>query len=151
MAGIGHAATNRLVQNRFTNCPTTPETDYYYDGAAFSFDGQDYASATNQNGYRTGMRVNGSNAAIWTYDPRGRVTGEQRMFIEAAYSMGWTYNSADLPTTMTYPDNEEVTHVYNSRMLVETLTGSAAYVTGTAYDASGRGCHQIVGGQMPST
>jgi hypothetical protein len=28
---------------------------------------------------------------------------------------GFTYNSADLPKTMTYPDDEVVTFIYNSK------------------------------------
>ena len=87
----------------------------------------------------------GSGSTAWTYDPRGRVTGEQRMFIGAAYSTGWTYNPADLPDTMTYPDGEEVTYEYNSRMLLDTLNGSAAYVTGTEYDAAGRVTSRLLG------
>jgi hypothetical protein len=39
---------------------------------------------------------------------------------------------------MTYPDGEEVTYEYKSRMLVDTLSGAANYVTGTEYDAAGR-------------
>jgi hypothetical protein len=36
----------------------------------------------------------------------------------------WTYNSPDLPATMTYPDGEVVTHNYNNRMLLNSLIGT---------------------------
>jgi hypothetical protein len=99
------------------------------------------------------MRVNGSNAATWTYDTRGRVTAEQRMFaaVPTPYTTSWTYNPADLPVTMTYPDGEVVTNTYDTdRMLLNRVTatgtfGSATYVDSTSYDAAARVTDRTLG------
>ena len=55
------------------------------------------------------------------------------------YTTRWTYNSADMPKTMIYPDGEVVTTNYNSRMLLDTLgsTGNS-YVGSSTYDSAGR-------------
>ena len=62
-----------------------------------------------------------------------------------AFTTRWSYNSADLPVSMTYPDNETVQYTYNSRMLLETLTGDDDYVTATSYDLAGRMTQRVLG------
>ena len=39
---------------------------------------------------------------------------------------------------MTFPDSEVVTYTYDSRMLLDSLTGTSNYVTDTQYDSAGR-------------
>lgn len=74
----------------------------------------------------------------WAYDTRGRVTSET-VNAGTAYTTQWTsYNSADLPLTMQYPDGENVNYTYNSRMLLDSVIGTSTYVASTTYDSAGR-------------
>jgi len=66
---------------------------------------------------------------------RGIVSAAQRRATETST---WTYNAADLPLTMTYPDSEVVTFGYNNRMLLDTVIGTSTYVGSTTYDSAGR-------------
>jgi RHS repeat-associated protein len=64
---------------------------------------------------------------------------------------GWTYNSADLPITMKYPDNEIVTYTYDSRMLLDTVIGNSTYVSDTQYDSAGRLLTRTLGNGLTQT
>jgi YD repeat-containing protein len=50
----------------------------------------------------------------------------------------FTYNSADLPVTMTYPDDEVVTFTYNNNMLPTSVSGTNTYAQSIAYDSANR-------------
>ena len=41
-----------------------------------------------------------------------------------SYTTSWTYNSADLPVTMIYPNGETVNFSYNAQMLLQGLSSS---------------------------
>ncbi len=103
-----------------------------------------YDSGVNGKGRRTGM-TDASGSTAWSYDARGRMLSESKTLTSAGtFKTAWTYNSADLPLTMTYPGGssgqagEVVTYGYNSRMLLNSLTGDSNYVTSTVYDSAGR-------------
>jgi YD repeat-containing protein len=107
-------------------CGTQVSTIYTYD------------ATTNGKGLRTGMN-DASGITLWTYDTRGRLDSESRNITGAGiFDTSWTYNSADLPITMTYPDDEEVAYDYNNRMLLNSVTGTSTYVASTIYDSVGR-------------
>ena len=100
-------------------CPTSPilAVTYAYD------------QGTNGKGHRTSM-TDSSGSTTWTYDARGRITQEAKVISGAGtFNTAWTYDSADLQTTIQYPaDNngnlgEIVTTNYtNDNNLINTLT-----------------------------
>ena len=90
--------------------------------------------------------IDGSSAThptLWEYDERGRLKKESKRIDTSTGSTftfytSFTYNSADLPVTMTYPDGEVVTNTYDDRMALETVIGNNAYVSNINYDSAGR-------------
>ncbi|NOH04075.1 MAG: DNRLRE domain-containing protein [Chloroflexi bacterium] len=114
--------------NGSCGAPLAYDVDYHYDTGA------------NGLGRRTGMSP-ASDSTSWMYDARGRLESELKTISSQSFSTSWTYNSADLPVTMTYPDNETLTYSYNSRMMLTTVTsslGGTTYVSSSSYDAAGR-------------
>ena len=72
---------------------------------------------------------------MWTYDARGRVVTEAKQFTGfGQYNTSYTYNSADLPITMTYDAENRLVSV----------TGAAT--ANFTYDADGRQVKSVVGG-----
>ena len=123
---------NRLTGKTYgTGCPTTPAVSYTYD-------------QNNQLGYRTSM-TDGSGSSAWTYDARGRVTNETKVILGQTFTTGWSYNSADLPVSMTHPDSEVVSSTYLPQMALNTLAGTDTYLQATAYDSAGRVREQTYG------
>jgi RHS repeat-associated protein/CSLREA domain-containing protein len=110
-------------------------------GTPLNFDvDYNYDEGTNGIGRRTSM-YDASGSTSWMYDARGRLVTEQKTISGQSFITSWTYNSADLPVTMAYPDGEVLTYEYNNRMMLERLTsslGGVAYVDSTQYDAAGR-------------
>ena len=110
------------------NCGQQVSVDYNYDFGA------------NGKGRRTSMSNISNGQTVynsWTYDARGRVYGET-LQIGASYTTYYGYNSADLLTSITYPDGETVNNTYDDRMLLQTVIGYSTYVFGAAYDSAGR-------------
>ncbi len=124
---LSYDLLNRLTSKASSGagCGTQVNTSYTYD------------LGTNGKGRRTGMS-DASGSSAWTYDWRGRMLTETKIISGQSFTTGWTYNSADLPVTMTYPDGEVVTNTYAPQMLLETVSGSSPYVTSTSYDSAGR-------------
>jgi len=123
---LSYDALNRLTNKSSSgSCGTQINTTYTYD------------VGVNGTGRRTSM-TDTSGSTGWTYDSRGRLILETKTISGYSYSTQFAYNSADLLTATTYPDGEVVTNEYNSRMLLNALTGTNSYVTGTAYDEAGR-------------
>ena len=97
--------------------------------------------------------TSGSISNSWTYDLCGRVASETVM----GYKTSYTHNLADLVTSMTYPTDanggqgEEVTYAYNSRMLLNTVSGTNSYVTSTGYDSAGRITSRALGNTLTQT
>ena len=73
------------------------------------------------------------------------MTSEQKTISGSVYTTGWAYNSADLPTTMSYPDSEVVTYTYDARMLLNSVAGTDNYVPSSAYDSAGRLTNRALG------
>ncbi len=108
------------------NCGTQVSTAYTYD------------QGPNGKGRRTGM-TDASGSTTWGYDARGRVISETKTITgQPAFTTFQSYNSADLPETMTYPDGEVVTNTYTPQMLLDTVSGTSNYVTDSTYDSAGR-------------
>jgi RHS repeat-associated protein len=146
---ITYDSLNRPLTKTSSNCPgnvgATPAVTYTYD------------SGTNGIGRRASMGVSGGDYTSWSYDLRGRIVSENKQTLPGGghFITGFTYNSADLPATITYPDNEVVTFGYNNRMAVEkvyndngtpaNLTDDINYALTVAYDSASR-VKQIVRG-----
>jgi len=126
---LGYDSLNRLTSKGSSGagCGTQVNTTFTYD------------VGTNAIGRRIGMNDD-SGSAAWTYDARGRVTQENKVISGQSFTTAWTYNSADLPVTMTYPDSEVLTYGYNSDGSLDTVTSSlgSTYVADTQYDEAGR-------------
>jgi RHS repeat-associated protein len=88
-----------------------------------------------------------SGSTSWVYDSRGRVVDENKTLngVTDPYHTGFTYNSADLPVSMTYPGGEVVSTDYLPQMAIKSVTGLADYATNSRYDASGRLVHREYG------
>jgi len=135
---------NRLTGKSYSGCPSTPGVTFTYD------------QGTGQLGYRTGMAMSdGSVSVTWSYDARGRLVDESKAINGmGTYHSQWTYNSADLPSTMTYPaDNannlgETVTYTYLPQMALDSLVGQSTYQQSATYDAAGRMITQVLGSNV---
>ncbi|MBI1855427.1 MAG: RHS repeat protein, partial [Chloroflexi bacterium] len=100
---LGYDSLNRLQSKASTgSCGQQITLNYYYDAddpITPAYDPPRYINT--QIGRRTGMS-DGSGQTAWTYDLRGRLTQEAKGIIGASlFTTSWTYNSADLPVTMT--------------------------------------------------
>ncbi|HMN00461.1 MAG TPA: RHS repeat-associated core domain-containing protein [Anaerolineales bacterium] len=118
---------NRVTGKSYSNCPATTAVTYTYD------------VGTNGKGRRTSMGISGADYTSWTYDERGRVVTEAKQITGGGqFVTSFTYNSADLPVTMTYPDGEVLDYDYNNDMRLTSIAGLADYVQSIAYDSAGR-------------
>ena len=88
--------------------------------------------------------TDGSGTTIWEYDARGRIVLESKSVIDGTTDLGtyvtrWTYNAADLVTSMTYPNLETVTNNYLAQGVLNGMSSQAVnFITSTAYDLNGR-------------
>ncbi|HZQ08179.1 MAG TPA: hypothetical protein VFD70_16465, partial [Anaerolineae bacterium] len=85
-------------------------------------------------GRRTGMS-DPSGSTSWVYDKQGRVTSTTQTITGAPanpYNTSFTYDAMDRLSKTTYPDNEQVTQLYNNQGLPGTL---GSYVTASDYNA----------------
>jgi RHS repeat-associated protein len=123
---------NRLIGKHYQTDDSCPTSNPTYN-SSYTYD-----SGTNGKGHRTGMS-DASGSTTWTYDSRRRISSESKVITGGGtYNTSWTYNSADLPLTMTYPGGEVVTNTYNTRMLLNSVIGTNTYVSDTDHDSAGR-------------
>ena len=118
---------NRLTgkSSSGTGCSTQVSSSYSYD------------SGTYGKGQRTGNSSNGMTNA-WVYDSRGRLSSETITIGGSNYTTSMSYNSADMPVSMTYPGNEVVQYGYTPQMTLNSLAGTSTYLTSSQFDAAGR-------------
>jgi len=155
------ALSNLKIQTDTRGCTLTLEYDDLnrldtktssgtYCGQQVSVD-YDYDEGINGIGRRTSMEDD-SGSTEWVYDERGRLKNESKTINgHSAFITEWTYNSADLPSTMTYPDEEVVTYEYNDRMLLEYVSGADTYVYNLDYDSAGRMITRELGNSLTQT
>jgi RHS repeat-associated protein len=129
---------NRLQEKSYSDCPesvaATSTVTYGYDYGTYGA------------GFRTSMSDgSGTNPTRWEYDTRGRLAQETKYIGSSPFVTAWEYNSADLPITMTYPDDEEVTFHYDSRALLDSVSGTDTYISDTQYDSAGRAKSRTLG------
>ncbi|MGB4802405.1 MAG: hypothetical protein WBV59_07095, partial [Anaerolineae bacterium] len=138
--GFDYDGLNRLTQKRQSGGGSSGVVL-----ADYSYDASDGATQFGK-GRRTGMRayVGGdvNNSASWTYDKRGRVTAETHTIDGEAYTLGYTYDSADRVRRLIYPTQsaETVNLAYTTQGLPARMYSSVDYVrSGNAvYDEAGR-------------
>ena len=130
---------NRLTGKHYRSddsCPSSPTMNVVYT----------YDTGTYGKGHRTYMSDPSGNTT-WMYDNRGRMQTEVKTISGSSFTTSWTYNAADLPQTMTYPDNEVITYQYLPQGLLDKLysnlkpdgtSGTYYLVQNTIYDVAGR-------------
>ncbi len=134
---LSYDALDRVTQKSYAavnsgSCgAATATVSYGYD--AFS------AGTNYGRGKRTSM-TDGAGSTTWLYgDVRGRLTRETKSITGGgSFVTEWTYDAADLPTWMRYPDGEEVLFTYLRQKQVNSVSGSSLYVQATQYDPAGR-------------
>ncbi|WP_423224222.1 hypothetical protein [Candidatus Amarolinea aalborgensis] len=138
---------NRLAGKHYrsdANCPGAKPTTYGANALSVEYL---YDGGANGKGRRTQADVYTAGGALdnriaWTYDIRGRVTAETHTIDGAAYALGFTYDSADRPLSLSYPAQsaETVNLAYTAQGLPGRLYSSVDYVqSGNAvYDVAGR-------------
>jgi RHS repeat-associated protein len=137
---LGYDVLNRPTTKSSSGagCGTQVSTTYTYD------------VGTNGKGGRTSMN-DASGSTSWLYDSRGRVWKETKVISSSSFVTEWTYNLADLPVTMKYPDGEIVTTTYDNNMLSKTVIGTATYVSNMNYDSAGRLTSRVLGNGLTQT
>ncbi|WP_160317527.1 RHS repeat-associated core domain-containing protein [Ornatilinea apprima] len=155
-SNLAYDALGRVTSKTFSGagyCGDTPTVAYYYDGQGFTFLGQSYGGGSYTTGRRTAM-LDGSGMTTWSYDQRGRVVSETRRIYSdtastqaEAFTTQWSYNSADLPVTTTYPDGETLAIEYDrqGKPLTMANTNAFTYVRDVLYDEAGRMTHLELG------
>ncbi len=127
---LGYDNLNRLTSKVSSGtCGTPVDVSYWYDEGA------------NGKGHRTSMSDGSGSfgeparSSTWSYDERGRRTSETKAISGGGtFTTEWVYNSADLPTSLTYPDDEVLDYAYDERMLLIGLVGDATYVQAGEHD-----------------
>ncbi|MEJ2737434.1 MAG: hypothetical protein P8189_28405, partial [Anaerolineae bacterium] len=130
-------ALNRLVEKHYGD-DGSPEARFFYDGDTCT-------GCPTPAGKVVGQQTAIWTAGSWTVfhydDARGRLSAEEQ-WIDGApgapFETEYTYDAMDRVVAMTYPDDEVVTTTYNAQGLPVTLTGDAAYISGTSYNALGQ-------------
>lgn len=127
---------------------------YYYDSAGFDSIFCGSGNAGTATG-RLGKMVDTSGTTLWCYDKRGRVVKESHTVengtIDPSFTIVRAYDALDRPTTVTYPDGEQVLNTYDS--ISGLATGlqhvspgtSFNYVSGATYDPAFRLDTQTLG------
>jgi len=124
---LTYDALNRVTVKAYTD-PSTPPVTYVYDEP----------TAANGTGRLTTVH-DGSGTATYQYDKLGRAVGATRTIDSTAYPTATTFDAIGRVETMTFPDGEVVSYGYDANSgLLESVTGSAGYVTDITYDAQSR-------------
>jgi RHS repeat-associated protein len=105
-----------------------PEGTVYYN----------YGGGAYQNERLTSVTFGGFATNYLAHDALGRVTSHSQVTNGQTYTFGYTYNSADDFTSLTYPSGRVVNFGHDSAGRVNQVsTTGITYATGTAYAAHG--------------
>lgn len=121
------------------NCPSTRPA-FGANVIHFNYDGVGQSNNPYAEGLRTEMK-DASGSTQWWYDQRGRLTKEEKVITlntstAETFVTDYTYDSADRPVTMAYPDHpngggrETITYSYNDP-LQQWLRGMSSSQNGT--------------------
>lgn len=110
----------------------SPDVTYTYDsGTSVPLGNGSSGTGTNTKGQLASVK-DLSGETHFSYDARARVAWEVKRIPDrltgqlVSYRTGFAYDSADRLTTLTYPDNDQLTHGYNARNLLTRLSGDVA-------------------------
>ena len=136
----------RLVGKHYRTDDACPSVNPSLN-VSYTYDAYDPGNGQYGKGMRTGM-TDSSGSTSWNYDVRGRQVGELRVVSGVgSFRTGWSYNSADLLQSMTYPGGsagqagEVVSYQYHPQGAIKSMlsnTNSYYYLQGAQYDAAGR-------------
>ncbi len=93
----------------------------------------------------------GSGSTLWQVDGLGRVLTETRLIDGRAFTTRFGYDDVARQQTMTYPDGEGVTTIYNERGLPDAVTGYSSYLASAAYNGPGLPVAWGLGGVLTQT
>jgi YD repeat-containing protein len=133
----------------------SPDVKYFYDEPAASVDFGDGTKGTARNTRSMLAYVQDASGEEHTsYDERGRVEWTVKRIPDpgtglpltplpsalVAYTTRFDYDSLGRVTRIRYPDNDEVTYVYNSRNLLRQIVGgpSGNIISSISYNAAGQ-------------
>jgi RHS repeat-associated protein len=124
----------------------TPDVTYTYDTANTVPAGDGTNATSAQIKGKLSSVTDLSGAEILSYDTRGRTAWkikripDPRTGVLASYKSGFTYDSLDRLSDLTYPDGDNVGYGYNNRNLPQNITGGPGgnIISGMAYKASGQ-------------
>ncbi len=146
--GVNRLLSEDYVDEAFAfSAHRSPDVEYQYDqprGPVALGDGRQEAP-TNTRGFL--VHVDDLSGAEHTsYDERGRVKWtvkdipEPRTGAVESYKTELRYDSLDRVTKLIYADGDEVNQIYNSRSLLEQITGgpSGFIIAGVEYAPSGQ-------------
>ncbi|MHB1306150.1 MAG: toxin TcdB middle/N-terminal domain-containing protein [Limisphaerales bacterium] len=137
----------------------TPDIEYRYDEGAGEIAQGDGTRATSRNTKGVLAYVmDASGEEHSSYDVRGRVEWSVKRIPDAgrnrparihgpdewvSYRTGFDYDSLDRVRRMTYPDNDQVSYLYNARSLLERIDGGpgGSLVRAMSYLPSGQSAH----------
>lgn len=136
-----YAYNNRSLTSSLT-LPSGSHTSLYYDALGRVSIAVDpvgritYSYDKNGRVIRTAQIISGTTKTISRqYDLLGRLT----QFTDAAGKvLQYTYDSAGNLTTLTYPDQKQVTYGYDAARRLTSVTDWASRVTSYTYDADSR-------------
>ncbi len=127
----------------------TPDIRYVYDAPAAPLDQGDGTTATARNtkGFLAYV-IDATGEEHNSYDERGRVewvvkrVADPQTNVSAlvSYTTRFEYDTLNRVTRMRYPDNDEVTYAYNTRSLLQRISGgpSGNIISGITYLPSGQ-------------
>jgi RHS repeat-associated protein len=141
-SGRAYDALNR-VTSRWYGSPGSPNAQFTYDSYP---DG--VCSGTTAVG-RLAKMVDQSGTSYWCYDGRGRVTYERKSVDSVNYNIQSTYDSANRPHDVTYPDGEVVSYSYDS--VHGQLRGMGSYLTNVVYNAALKPTSLPLGNSLTTT
>jgi len=114
-----------------------------------------YDAGTSSEGHRCGM-TDASGTTTWTYDVPWRTASEAPTISGQLYTTSWTYNSVNLPISVSCPDGKAVATSYAARKLFNVLASlQETYVQSTDHHFAARmtvrvpGNNTITGAQYP--
>lgn len=105
------------------------EVTYHYDIAS-----QDYPNATNLQGRLT--RIDDlSGGSFMSYDAKGNTRWKVKRIDGNDYRTAYTYDAMNRQSSMTWPDGESISYLYNNRGLLQNIPG---FVEEINYEVSGQ-------------
>ncbi len=131
---FSYDALNRVFLKYYPNRPYGPTIPYLYT--------YDDPNVSNSRGRLTAVEYwppevgASSMKTSFTYDQRGRKSGETRVIDSTSYALSWTYDSMDRMTGLKYPDDEIVMYAYNGQGLIDRVTGASVYANNADYNAA---------------